>query len=311
MILKSADERNEDLSVLKCFLERPNLSKSQVSKISKTIAAIRTGVSAESEAAYHINFGLKNSPNWIVIHDLRIEEQGRVAQIDHLLINRFLNFWICETKHFAQGIAINDFGEFTSFYGKTPISIPSPIEQNRRHVSVLEQTLQSERVTLPRRMRRQMTPKLSSHILVSAKARISRPNKPVDGIETIIKTDQFDKRIKEWRDSLNLLSLHKVISCSTLENLGRQIVKLHTPVKIDWEAKFGLEAQKKTVGRKKTELIFANQTKVKSNKKSKLICTTCDISVSYAVAKFCWFNKSKFGGDVYCMDCQKTVTASK
>lgn len=29
----------------------------------------------------------KDSQNWAVIHDLRIEHRGRVAQIDHLLIN--------------------------------------------------------------------------------------------------------------------------------------------------------------------------------------------------------------------------------
>jgi len=25
------------------------------------------------------------------------------------------------------------------------------------------------------------------------------------------------------------------------------------------------------------------------------------------VAKFCWFNKPRFGGKVYCMECQKAV----
>jgi hypothetical protein len=29
--------------------------------------------------------------------------------------------------------------------------------------------------------------------------------------------------------------------------------------------------------------------------------------VSNAVARFCWFNKPRFGGLVYCMDCQKKV----
>jgi len=41
--------------------------------------------------------------------------------------------------------------------------------------------------------------------------------------------------------------------------------------------------------------------------KQKLICSKCGQAVSYAVAKFCWFNKPKFGGNVYCMDRQKAV----
>ena len=52
-----------------------------------------------------------------VIHDLRIECEGRVAQIDHLLIGRFLDIWVCETKNFSEGIAINEQGNAR---GSTP-----------------------------------------------------------------------------------------------------------------------------------------------------------------------------------------------
>jgi hypothetical protein len=44
--------------------------------------------------------------------------------------------------------------------------------------------------------------------------------------------------------------------------------------------------------------------------KQKLICHGCSAPVPYNVAKFCWFNKPKFGGDLYCMACQKTVVSS-
>ena len=44
--------------------------------------------------------------------------------------------------------------------------------------------------------------------------------------------------------------------------------------------------------------------------KQKLVCHSCGTSVGYNVAKFCWFNKPKFGGNIYCMDCQKTVSAA-
>ena len=41
--------------------------------------------------------------------------------------------------------------------------------------------------------------------------------------------------------------------------------------------------------------------------KQKLICHACGKSITHTVAKFCWFNKPKFGGNIYCMDCQKKV----
>jgi len=66
-----------------------------------------------------------------------------VAQIDHLLINRLLDIWVLESKHFAEGVSINDHGEWTGFSGGRPYGMASPIEQNRKHVAVLEQVLRT------------------------------------------------------------------------------------------------------------------------------------------------------------------------
>ena len=33
---------------------------------------------------------------------------GRVAQIDHLVIYRLPDTWVLESKHFAEGVSIND-----------------------------------------------------------------------------------------------------------------------------------------------------------------------------------------------------------
>lgn len=77
----------------------------------------------------------------MVLHDLRIEEAGRTAQIDQLLVNRFLEFYVLESKSFGNGIAINEQGEFTTWIGNRPVGTASPIEQNRRHIDVLDDLL--------------------------------------------------------------------------------------------------------------------------------------------------------------------------
>jgi hypothetical protein len=58
-------------------------------ELDRKVAIARAGLKGEKEAAYHIDFHLKDTKNWAVIHDLRLEFNGRVAQIDHLLLNRF------------------------------------------------------------------------------------------------------------------------------------------------------------------------------------------------------------------------------
>jgi len=41
--------------------------------------------------------------------------------------------------------------------------------------------------------------------------------------------------------------------------------------------------------------------------KKKLICATCSEAVELRVARFCWFNKARFGENIYCRECQLSV----
>lgn len=38
--------------------------------------------------------------------------------------------------------------------------------------------------------------------------------------------------------------------------------------------------------------------------KKKLICMKCNVAIEYKVARVCWFNKKRFGGNAYCLECQ-------
>lgn len=43
-----------------------------------------------------------------MIHDLRIDQCGRVAQINHLLINRFLDIFVLESKNYDYGVKMSE-----------------------------------------------------------------------------------------------------------------------------------------------------------------------------------------------------------
>lgn len=135
---------------------------------------MRAGAKGEAEAAYEIDFHHRASTRWAVIHDLRLEHKGRVAQIDHLLISRSLDIWVCESKHFAEGVAVNEQGEFIAFYAGRAVGVPSPFEQNRKHIALLREVLDSERVNLPKRLGLAIKPSLESVVLVSKNARIGQ-----------------------------------------------------------------------------------------------------------------------------------------
>ena len=86
MILKSKDSRTEDIQELNRLLDL-NISSKQRMLIDRELKCLMSGNSGESSSAYYLDFKYKQSLNWVLIHDLRIEHRGSVAQIDHLLIN--------------------------------------------------------------------------------------------------------------------------------------------------------------------------------------------------------------------------------
>src|SRR5437899_814774 len=130
MLIKAAEEKSHDLAVLEGLLSRSDVSDSLRDKITHEIRAIRGGAKGERDATYEIEFQFANNPNVMTIHDLRLEIAGRVAQIDHLLIDRFFDIWVCESKTFSEGVSINEHGEWSTFSRGRAYGIQSPIEQN-------------------------------------------------------------------------------------------------------------------------------------------------------------------------------------
>lgn len=333
MIIKTPDEKKSHITALQTLLARSDCSPDTRKRIEQEIRSIQAGIKGEEEAAYEMKVHWGESKNWMIIHDLRIEHGDLVAQIDHLIVNRFLEVWVCESKHFSEGVAINEHGEFAAFFGSKPYGVPSPIEQNNRHILILKRLFESGAVKLPTRLGFTIKPDLKSLVLVSKHARVGRPKAKVDGLDCVIKNDQLFKAIDKAVDgNNNPLMMAKVVGQDTLEAVCRDIAKQHRPISFNWHAKFGLPVNPTAVSAVQTaspggaqEVVqvksvmpptienTANPAVAKEEgdkPKQKLICASCSAPVLYNVAKFCWFHKSKFGGKIYCMDCQKTVHAS-
>jgi hypothetical protein len=326
MLIKQADDRSEDIEALKTLAARPDVTIETRRRIEQEIRNIQSGMKGEAEAAYEMGFHYGESKNWMIVHDLRLECGGRTAQIDHLLINRFLEIYVCESKRFSEGVSVNEQGEFSAFFGGKPYGVPSPLEQNRRHMAVLEAVFKTGQVAPPKRLGFTITPSLHGLVLVSKTARISRPKAKIDGIEMVIKNDQLRAKIDRDIDKdNNILGAAKLIGHDTLADFASRLAAAHEPIKFDWAAKFGLPAvaptpvapaspvkaapKEQTVSQPSEAAPVSASEEPSGNKKSKLACSSCGTVVAYNVAKFCWFNKPRFGGKVFCMDCQKSVLA--
>ncbi|MCE9569956.1 MAG: NERD domain-containing protein [Rhodocyclales bacterium] len=316
MLIKSADNKTKDIETLQGLLTHPAANADAKRKIEQEIKFIQSGAKGERDAAYEIDFHYGPSKNWAVVHDLRIEHGGRVAQIDHILVNRFLDVWVCESKRFGEGIAINEHGECSAFFNGKPYGLPSPFEQNRKHCAVLKAMFDDGVVELPKRLGFSIKPDIKSLVLVSKNARITRPKAKTEGMDDILKADQIKARIeKEFDNDNNILTAAKIVGSDTLKDFAARLAAMHVPASFDWHAKFGLPKQTATPARPADKATapapaVADKAAEESKKKSKLACSSCGETVAYNVAKFCWFNKAKFEGNVYCMDCQKKLPAA-
>ena len=231
MLIKKADDHMEELQQLESAVA---MLKGEAAKRAESeLKQRKAGVKGEADSAYQIDFHWGQSPNRAIIHDLRIEHAGRVAQIDHLIINRWLDCYVLESKHFHVGIKVTEQGEFLRWNGFRHAfeGMESPLEQNERHIAVLKDVMRT--LDLPVRLGVRISPTFHSFVLVSAKSRIDRP-KEFD-TSRVIKADQIKTGILNDIDKestlTTLASMAKIVSSETMESVARQLIAQHRPVK--------------------------------------------------------------------------------
>jgi hypothetical protein len=94
-------------------------------------------------------------------------------------------------------------------------------------------------VKLPRRAVT-IKPTFKNIVLVSPKGLVTRPRKPLPDLDSVVKVDQFRTYLleRQFPDRQML----KLVGSETIEAFGRQLVALHRPAVVDWDARFGIEA---------------------------------------------------------------------
>ncbi|MGD9579199.1 MAG: nuclease-related domain-containing protein, partial [Syntrophorhabdus sp.] len=174
MIIKEMDSKSGEKEQLRELL-KGQLSEKQRFLVVRQLRNIEAGERGEKDSAYFVDFYFGKSKNWAVIHDLRIEHNGQVAQIDHLVMNRFMDIYVLETKNFHYGLKITPEGEFLVHDGKKYFAIESPIEQNERHIFLLSKAIDHYNI-MPTRLGVVIPPRFVSYVLVSPTSRIIRPS---------------------------------------------------------------------------------------------------------------------------------------
>lgn len=233
MILKNADDRLADLSALRRLLEEA-ASPRQRAFVQHEIDNLIAGHKGERDVASYLNHHYRASDTSIVIHDLRIEVDGDVAQIDHIVIQRYLRTAVViESKSYRGEIECNAAGEWTAWYGRTAVPIPSPVQQVKRHVTTLKRWLKAEGIDDIAEFWPLVLIGTGMHAKIASTATSDVPVEKAD-----LYPDWWDRHAAQKVGALKVATrLMSKLSRDELVAVGKRLVAGHRPAAFDWRAK--------------------------------------------------------------------------
>ncbi len=232
------------IKLLKDLLSR-NLGSEKTFLIERELKNLNPAENGGLNAAHLFNFYCADSPQWAVIHDLRIESNGVATQIDHMLINRFFEIFLLDSKNYCYNLKIAADGEFFVFDGRRYHAIDSPIEENHKRIQVVKDLLAEHKI-LPRRMGIAIRPNIQSYVLVFPGANVLRPPGSIYDTRSVVRADFITqtllKPLKGVKGTVKKIQhLSGRYKTEVLEKAARRIVALNRPCPVDYQQMFDLQ----------------------------------------------------------------------
>ena len=214
-----------------------------------------------------------------------------------------------ESKNYYYGIKITPEGEFLVWNGKTFVAIESPVEQNNRHIELLEKMVQVTGI-LPTRLGIPISPSFLNYVMVAPNSRVDRPAKAKYDTDMVIKADALvaaiDKRVDSTSPTGVVSSFAKLVSQETLETFARKLVRFHRPSRIDYAGKFGLSVVAAPAPKEPPPVVGTAKSGNGVDAKNVMACEACGAAVDGKVVYYCRIHRERFGGRILCRSCQKT-----
>ncbi len=200
---------------------------------------MQAGRRAEEQMAFYLRRAFGEDPKIKVLNGLRVERQGEVAQIDHLLVSTH-GFTLIESKSVTTQIRVNAQGEWSRQVGSAWQGMPSPLLQVERQAELLKALLNDHvdqffRKVLTIQVTFSSVP-FDGLVAISDTGVIQRPR----GFATqqVLKADQITSRVQEMNEayrrasglfSLNLKAAGAEFSDKTVTKLTAFLLQQHTP----------------------------------------------------------------------------------
>lgn len=240
MLYKDIDSKEQEIQQLKTLILKSQNPK-QKNLIKADLARVLNGYKAEKDNAYYLGFHFKESPRSILLHDIRIEHEGKIAQIDHIIINRF-GIEMLESKSFTGTLTIKGDGSLNVEYGNKVQTFPNPIEQNNRHAEILENFIKAN-MTLPSNLKLLKFP-ISSTVLINPKTTITNNTLPKGFARADSFITDWDERVEKMGAISVFKTLSTMMTLDKAKEVAELLVKAHTPKMYDYTKKYPIHKEK-------------------------------------------------------------------
>ena len=296
MIYKEfSKETEETIKTLKTLLRDSN-SEAQKKLIQADLKKIENGYIAEKENSYHLDFHLGDSKNHILLHNIRLENNGKTAQIDHMLINR-MGITLLESKSFKGILEIREDGSLSVNYGKYIKTFPNPIEQNNRHKIVVE-SLINDFFDLPLNVKALGGMKFYTKVLIDPRTSIKN-KKLTDGYE---RSDRYATSRLEEIDKMNPLTVLKtaatMLTIDTAKELAKFLLKQNKPLTFDYTQKYRIKTNSSFIAEKSVNYEKKNEVS-RDIQQTLFSCNKCK-STNLEV----WYGRNYY---FKCPDCENNI----
>ncbi|MCY6483000.1 HRDC domain-containing protein [Clostridium aestuarii] len=193
-------------------------------KVNRNIYYQKQGLYGEKK----VYFELKNTFLPIIcLHDIRIEYEDYIAQLDFVVIS---SRYICvlEAKKLNGNIRIDSNGDFIRrFNNGNEQGMYSPISQNKRHINVLKYVLSKElNIDIPFE---------SLVILANEKSIIDQNKAPEETKNCIVKHDGAISRLEKLQKENKV-----ALTLQDMNNIGKLLIKLNKLKAYNNLAKFSI-----------------------------------------------------------------------
>jgi hypothetical protein len=244
MIIKDRDPAEKAVAQLTDLLSL-DLSSTKKFLVERELKRLKPTGNSARMASHLINFYCADCSDWAIIHDLKIESNGFATHIDHILINKFLDIHLFESRSYNDNIKITADGEFLVFDGRQYQSVKSPLDENKKRTEVLADLLAENKI-FPRRLGIPLKPKISSYVLVSPGANIIRPPETVFDTSSVITADYLTNTLLRQLERLKraverIKRLPKAFKADTLAKVAAKLAAMNKPSLIDYRRIFCLE----------------------------------------------------------------------